>query len=120
MSTNAAISVRLPLERGPATSTSPSGSVASACTWRGSASCSAEIERVGISRNTPPGPRWSRKLMHRTRPTPSMSTNPFGRGAGAQRFVAALGHQRQQQRLDVARDVHRLAVEHLQLAVDAH
>ena len=46
--------------------------------------------------------------------------NPFGGGAGAQRLVTALRHQRQQQRLDVARDVHRLAIEHLEFAVDAH
>ena len=43
--------------------------------------------------------------------------DPLRRGAGAQRFVAALGHERQQQRDDVARRVHRLAVQALELAV---
>jgi len=46
--------------------------------------------------------------------------DPLGGLADAQRLVIALGHHRQQQRLDVVGTVRRLAVEHLNFAVDAH
>ena len=44
-STKADMSVRLPLDRGPATSTRPSASIASAWISRGKPSCSAEMPR---------------------------------------------------------------------------
>ena len=113
------MSVRFPLDRDPVINTRPSGSSASDCTSRDSP------ELIGRDRSNRHQPEHAaRAAMIAEAHAPDAAdvldvADPLGRRAGAQRFVAPVGHQRQQQRNHVGRGVHRLGVQALKIAVDA-
>ncbi len=102
MSTSAAISVRLPLDRGPAISTSPSCSPAERLHLRRQPEL---LDRHRPHRHEPEHAAWTAVIpeAHAADTADAVDVaDPLGRPAGTERFAAAFGHQRLQQRLDVA------------------
>ena len=114
------MSVDLPLDRGPATSTSPSASAHSPWISRDRPSCSAEIAQRGNHAEDAAGAAMIAERHAADAPDVGDVANPFGARLAAQRFAIALGDDVEDQRLDVGLAEHGLAVDGLDLAVDAN